>query len=282
MHPNGIIMDTSESNCSFFTALNIIDYEKMRLRNLYIKAPKFKKAFLKVQIIEKEAKSVADKFGIENETDYLLYVMKELVLTIPFESMFLDLYAEQICKNIDSNNFKDFIMGEYIQYVDKILRTSLQTSEIQTIIEKLLKVFKFLEPRLELSFENLYQYEFSANLLRLCCEVNVQESEIVTSLVKSVIDMYVADSSDLRYVRQPFYPFKFFNYILKHVTRDKFDILLYCSNHPQTLWEFSKNFSVVHAASFGNVERVLCLLQHGFEVFPQSEAKKSGHGYPFM
>lgn len=276
------IMDTSENKCSAFMALNIIDYEKMRLHNLFIKAPNFKKAFLDAESRENETKLMADKIGIEHDTDCLLYVMKELALTIPFESAFLDFYTEHVYKDKDSDNFKDFLLREYIQYVDKTLRTSLRTHEIQTIIKKLLNVLKFFELQSEFSFENIHRYDFMANLLRVCCEVNIQDSEMVTSLVKNVIDICVTDSSALRHLQQPFYPHKFFDYILKHVTSEKFDIVLYCSHHPQTLWEFSRNFSVIHAASFGNVERVLCLLQHGFNVFSESEARKSGHGYPFI
>ncbi|GFT91337.1 SOCS box domain-containing protein [Nephila pilipes] len=277
------MMDALDSNyCSSFTALNIIDYEKMRLHNLYMKAPNYKKVFLDLENFEKETKLLTDRLGIEHNTNYLLYTMKELALTIPFESVFLNFYAEQIHKNKVSNSFKDILMSEYIQYLDKILRTTLHSNEIWTIVKKFLKVLKLLELQSELSFENLHQYEFMANLLRLCCEVNVQDSEVVTTLVKMVIDRYVTDGSDLRYVQHPVYPYKFFSYILKHVTCEKFDIGLYCSNHSQTLWQYSRNFSPVHAAAFGNVERVLSLLQHGFDVFPESEAKNSGHGYLFI
>ncbi|GIY99307.1 ankyrin repeat and SOCS box protein 17 [Caerostris extrusa] len=207
-------------------------------------------------------------------------------MAIPFETTFLDFLVSVNCSLWNSrffDCFKDSLVNEYLGHLDKILRTSRKTAhEVQTILEKFLKVFSVLKPEPELSCENLLQYEFMAELLKFCYRVNVENSQLITDLVKLVIDRSVVEFSFIRHVLQPHYPEGFYKYILKHVTHEKFDIVSYCSNHPRTLWEYSKNFSVVHVASFGNFERLLCLLQYGFEVFPCSEIKKSGHGHPFL
>ncbi|KAF8792477.1 hypothetical protein HNY73_004067 [Argiope bruennichi] len=162
------------------------------------------------------------------------------------------------------------------------LKTSKCSAHIEEVIRKFIKVCTVLDLQTELTREDVHQYEFMADLLKVCYEANIQDSQMVTTLVKMVIDRCKVELSDIRYVKQPHYPLEFFKYILEHVINAKFDIVSYCNDNPRTLWEYSRNFSVVSAVSFGNKDRTLALLKYGFEVFPEYEARRSGHGFPFI
>ncbi|KAF8792482.1 Ankyrin repeat and SOCS box protein 17 like protein [Argiope bruennichi] len=290
-------MDSSESDYSWpFTTANIIDYEVLCLQTVYSKAPSIKKTLSSLEAFTKECKLIADRNGVEYYTYSQLHFLKEMVLTIPFDTAFLDFLVNinySLCKPKFFDNFKNVLMNEYIHHMEKYLSTSLKasveldggillTSQVETIVKKFLRVFHILKLDPELTSENLVQYEFLAELLKVCHSVNVQDSQLVVSLLKLTIDRYVSENCGVMFVRQPHYPHEFFEYILKHVTRVKFDLLQYYSNHSRTLWDCARNFSVICAASFGKVDQVLCLLQHGFDIFPDYEARHSGHGYPHI
>ncbi|GBO17657.1 hypothetical protein AVEN_228871-1 [Araneus ventricosus] len=287
-------MDSSES---YYSTANIMNYEELCLQTVYFKAPNIKETILSLEAFAKECKSIADRNGVEYDTYSLLHFLKDMVTTIPFETVFLDFLVHinySLYKSKFFDNFKDVLINEYMQHVEKSLSTAIKVStersektlstslQAEIIVKKLLKVFQVLKPDPELSYENLVQYEFLAELLKVCYSVNVQDSHLIVSLLKLTISRYVSDSSGVTHVRQPHYPHGFFKYILNHVTREKFDLVHYCSDHSGTLWEYVRNFSVVYAASFRNAERVLCLLQHGFDIFPDNEARYSGHGHPYI
>ncbi|CAL1262448.1 unnamed protein product [Larinioides sclopetarius] len=299
-------MNSSEN---YYSAAIIIDYEELCLQTVYFKAPNIKETILSLEAFAKECKSIADRNGIEYDTFSLLNFLKNLVMTIPFETVFLDFLVHinySLYKSRFFDHFKVVLINEYMHHVEKSLSTAIKTAteldgktlsasiktsielddkdrsisvQAETILKKFLKVFRVLKPDPELSYENLVQYEFLAELLKVCYSVDIQNSHLIVSLLKLTINRYVSDVSGIAYVRQPNYPHGFFKYILNHVTRGKFDLVQYCSKHSGTLWDYSRNFSVMYAASFGNAERVLCLLQHGFDIFPDYEARYSGHGH---
>ncbi|GBO45029.1 hypothetical protein AVEN_90290-1, partial [Araneus ventricosus] len=279
----------SEHNCCCccysVRALNIIDYEKRCRRYLSRCAPNLKWALLSLESLTEECKARTDMNAVEYDFYPLSHFLKGLPVTLPFETSNISLITRLkylYFKRKLMTILKDNLFNEYINLTKTHLKTSTCTAHLEEVIRKFIKVCSVLDLQTELTSEDVHQYEFIAELLKLCYEANVRDSQMVTSLVKMAIDRRKVELSDIRYVKQPHYPPEFFKYILEHVTSAKFDIVSYCSDNPRTLWEYSRNFSVVSAVSFGNKDRTLTLLKHGFEVFPEFEVRRSGHGFPFI
>ncbi|GIZ05396.1 SOCS box domain-containing protein [Caerostris extrusa] len=279
-------MHHSKQQCCFsysVQALDIIDYEKRCRRHLSSYAPNVEWALLSLECLIEECKIRTDLNAIEYNFHPLLNFLKGLPMVLPFETDNITLvtklkylyFKRKLCTIL-----KDNLFDEYISLIKKVLKTSTRRSEVENIIRKFFKVCSVVKPQTELISEEIRQYEFIAELLKLCYEANIQDSHLVTTLVQMAIDRNLIELLDSRYVRQPMYPEGFFKYILEHVTKERFCIVSYVNDHPRTLWEFSRNFSVVNAVSFGNMNRLVTLLKYGFEVFPESEIMKSGHKYP--
>ncbi|GFV86896.1 SOCS box domain-containing protein [Trichonephila clavipes] len=271
--------------CYSVRALNIIDYEKRCRRYLTRRAPNLKWALLSLEALTEECKWRTDLNAVEYDTCSLFHFLKGLPTTLPFETDNVSLVTK--LKYLYHKKkllviLKDNLFNEYIEVLKETLKTLLKRSDVEVLIKKFITVCNVLKPQIELTPEEVHQYEFIAELLKRCYEVDVQDSQLVTTLVTMAIDRNMIQLSDSRFVQQPLYPQRFFNYILDHVTRERFDIGAYCSDHPRTLWEYSRNFSVVNAVSFGNSERAMLLLKHGFEVFPEHEMRRCGHGFPLI
>ncbi|GFS87497.1 SOCS box domain-containing protein [Nephila pilipes] len=280
-------MFSSEQCCFCYSvrALNIIDYEKRCRRYLNRCAPSLKWALLSLESLTEECKQRTDLNAVEYDTYPLFQFLKGLPTTLPFDTDNISLVTKLkylYFKRKLLVILKDNLFNEYIDVLKETLSTLLNRSDVEVLIKKFIKVCNILHPQTHLAAEDVHQYEFIAELLNQCYELSVQDSQLVTTLVTMAIDRNMIELSDSRFVRQPLYPQGFFTYILEHVVREKFDIMAYCSDHPRTLWEYSRNFSVVNAVSFGNSDRAMILLKHGFEVFPEYEIRRCGHGFPLI
>ncbi|XP_035216556.1 uncharacterized protein LOC118189939 isoform X3 [Stegodyphus dumicola] len=174
---------------------------------------------------------------------------------------------------------KNNIFKDYVSFLKRRLNKCALVEEVENFLRKFLKVCHILPRSLEISDEDVEIYEFMAELLEFCYNVDVQDSHIVISLLKITIDWYTKAIADTRHVRQPVYKQGFLRYILNHSMKARFDLSSFCSKHPAALWDYSRSFSVLNAVAFGNVQRTLTLLQHGVEVFTAGDLEKSGHGF---
>ncbi|GFQ80834.1 SOCS box domain-containing protein [Trichonephila clavata] len=269
-------------SCCSIRALNIVDYEKKSRASSFRSFPNLKWHLISLETLIKELKLRSDVNAVECDTYYLFQFLKDLQ-TLIFEkgvisskTMIKFLYLKRKLLIILKAN----LFNEYIDFLETKLRTSLKSSELEVLLKKFITVYNVQQPQTELTAESIHQYEFLAELLNHCCKANVQDSQLVTSLVKMAIDRHVIKLSCIRTIKQPSYPQGFLRYILEHVSREKFDIETYCRDHPQTLWEYSKNFSVLKAISIGNLDRTMVLLKYGFEVLTEQEMRRCGHGFP--
>lgn len=270
--------------CDSLKALNIIDFNKRCLDYLSQRAPHIKWALLSLETLALEAKSLIDRNDLEYDSYPLFLFLKELPVSLPLEIRTVSLltklkylyYKRKLLTMLRDNFFND-----YIEIVKNNLKVCRGVSEAVIILQKLVRVCNILRLSPELSSQDIHQYEFLAELLNLCYDLNIQDNQLVLDLLKMTISKY-AEVFDTSHVRQPRYPQGFFKYILEHTVKARFDIMHYCKAHPRTMWEYSSNYSVVNAVSFGNIGRTMLLLQYGVQVFPESDFRRCGHGVPMM
>ncbi|GFY75838.1 SOCS box domain-containing protein [Trichonephila inaurata madagascariensis] len=269
-------------SCCFIRAMNIVDYEKKSRDSSFRSFPNLKWHLISLETLIKEMKWRSDVNAVECDTYYLFQFLKRLQ-TLLFEKGIVSSKTAIRCLYLKRKLLiilKASLINEYIDFLETKLKTPLKSSELEVFIKKFVTVCNVQQPQTELIAESVHQYEFIAELLNHCYKADVQDSQLVTSLVKMAIDRHVIKLSCSRTIKQPSYPQGFLKYILEHVTREKFDIETYCNDHPQTLWEYSKNFSVLKAISIGNLDRTVTLLKYGFEVLTEQEMRRCGHGFP--
>lgn len=280
-------MTSSKYTCVCYSmrALNLMDYNKRFLEYLSIRAPHIKWAFLSLKSLALKCKSLLDRNALEFDYFPLFHFLKELPLSLPFEIRTVSLmnklkylYHKRKLLSLLYDNF----FNEYSETVQRNLKTRHSVAESEVILRKLVRVYNVLHLNPDLTSEDLYQYEFMAEVLNFCHAQNIQDNILVVDLLEITIRMSVVESFDARHIRQPQYTQEFLKYILEHALKAGLDIGRLCDAHPRTLWEYSSNFSVVNAVSFGNIERTRLLLQYGTEVFSERDIRKCGHGFPFM
>ncbi|XP_054724321.1 uncharacterized protein LOC129234353 [Uloborus diversus] len=278
-------MEENHSDFHVFEALDIVDFSRRCKSHLSAALPSVKQAIRSLKELSVELKTTVDYNGLEYDSSLVFRFLKKLPERILFDMDTMGaltrlryLYFKKKLMLLLRNN----LLNDYIACMRMSLAACPDAIQTEVKVDKLLKVCDTIQLDLELSESNASQYEFMAELLELCFHKNIQNSPLIVSLLKATIDWYAIEPSDTRHVRQPFYPQGFFEYILNHATKERFDIQAYCENNPKTLWEYSRKFSILNAVAFGNISRTSLLLQHGFKVFTSLEQKKSGHGFPFV
>ncbi|XP_015930667.1 uncharacterized protein [Parasteatoda tepidariorum] len=272
--------------CYSLLALNIIDFEGRCQNYLSSRAPHMEWALLSLRQLGQKCKLKTDRNGVEYEiSHHVNCFLKDLSASLTMELNTLSsltklkyLYFKRKLTSILKGNF----FNDYLCLMRKKIRACTTSMEGEELVKKFINVCKTLKLPVELSGEDVEQYEFMAELLNFCNTTKIKNSGLVISLLKMTIDRCGIAPFDSLYVRQPLYPEDFLEYILEHVRKEKFDMSTYCLHHPRTLWEYSRNFSVINAVSFGNIQRVKTLLQYGFEVFPNVELRRSSHGFPYI
>ncbi|KFM58272.1 hypothetical protein X975_06075, partial [Stegodyphus mimosarum] len=277
-------METCNHQSSFtLEALNLLDCNE-RCRNfLAARAPKLKWALMTLERLSEECKTMTDRndvyFDISRLRPFLKNLSTNLLLEIDCVSLLTKAKYAFFRKRLITI-LKDSMFQDYVSFLKCQLDKCTSVEEVESWLRKFVKVCQNILRSLHISAEDVQQYKFMAELLDFCYNVDIQDSHLVISLVRIIVDWYIIDSADSRHVRQPFYKEGFLRYILHHSINVRFDLISYCSKHPRTLWEYSRNFSVLNAAAFGNVDRTLILLQHGLEIFTAKDIEKCGHGFP--
>ncbi|XP_035216553.1 uncharacterized protein LOC118189938 [Stegodyphus dumicola] len=264
-------------------ALDLSDCDERCRRFLAARAPKLKWAVMTLERLSEECKSMTDRNDVEFDLPRLRPFLKNLSTNLPLEIDCVSLLTKAKYAFFRKRLLailKDSMFRDYASFLKCQLDMCTSVKEVENWLRKFLKVCEIIPRPLQISGEDVQQYEFMAELLEFCYNVDIQDSLLVTSMVRITVDWYIMDSTDTRHVRQPFYKEGFLRYILEHSIDARFDLISYCSKHPRTLWEYSKNFSVLNAVAFGNVDRTLILLQHGLEIFTARDIEKSGHGFP--
>ncbi|XP_035217944.1 uncharacterized protein LOC118191255 [Stegodyphus dumicola] len=277
-------MKTCDHHSSFsLEALNLLDCDERCRHFLAARAPKLKWALMTLERLSDECKTMTDRNDVDFDISRLRPFLKNLSTNLQLEIDCLSLptkakyafFRKGLVTILQDSTFQD-----YVSFLKCQLAKCTSVEEIEIWLRKFVKVCQNIPRSLHICSKNVQQYKFMAELLDFCYNVDIQDSQLVISLVRITVDWYIIDSTDTRHVRQPFYKEGFLRYILQHSINLRFDLISYCSKHPRTLWEYSRNFSVLNAAAFGNVERTLILLQHGVEIFTAKDIEKSGHGFP--
>ncbi|KAG8196168.1 hypothetical protein JTE90_007898 [Oedothorax gibbosus] len=280
-------MNSPEYTCVCYSlrALNIIDYNARCFEYLSIRAPKAKWALLSLESLALECKTLTDRNDVEFDYFPLFHFLKELPTSLIFEIRTLSLLTKLkylYYKRKLLSLLRDNFFNEYSEVVQRNLKTCRGAAESEVILRKLARLFHVVLLNPELTSQDMYRYEFMAEVLNFCYDENIQDNELVIDLLKITIKMYVVELFDARNVRQPEYTQGFLKYILEHAAKAGFDVCRYINAHPRTMWEYSSNFYVVNSVSIGNIEKTLLLLQYGIEVFSERDIRKCGHGFPFI
>ncbi|XP_015930666.1 uncharacterized protein [Parasteatoda tepidariorum] len=196
------------------------------------------------------------------------------------------MFKEELEKHMMQSSFLNHqrnVLSFYLtQLKDQCEKSSI--SDIESLLMKCLTVCNLIPPVSEINScdEELEQYQNIASILRCCHQKNLNNSHIVTELLKMILNMHLLNSDDAGRIRHESYDNGFLQYVIHHAKNEGINLNDLLSQHSDKLnkvWDFYDQFSILNAMVNEDRERMLFLLRSGVQIFPQHEQMKSGHNF---
>ncbi|XP_015930678.1 uncharacterized protein [Parasteatoda tepidariorum] len=179
-----------------------------------------------------------------------------------------------------NENLLSFYMMQILKDCHQHVRKTScnDNSLLETGLKKFIKVTTLIPPVLMIFSDDKKgedQFLFISKLLNLCCDKNIDDSEIVLGILSVLAKIKVEKN-----VRELKHSPKFFSYILQHVQRAKGHDILFTQEHSRIAWKYCRNFSIIDAVVCGDEQRLKKLMEYGFTLFPADEKLNKDGEFP--